>query len=62
MQGVSASLVYPCATSDSDVQKVIRDTLRVRRHIQSLELQLRVAMHSDDTLSQYLLQHHGVEV
>ena len=46
----------------TDVQTVVRDTLHVRRQIQSLELQLRAAMHTDEVLSQYLLQQHGLEI
>lgn len=60
MQEITASLVYPRVVAD--VQTVIRDTLRVRRHMQSLEQQLRAATHTDEMLSQYLLQQHGLEI
>lgn len=62
MQHMTASLVYPTTCPHADVQAVVRDTLHVRRQIQSLELQLRAAMHTDEVLSQYLLQQHGLEI
>ena len=62
MQHMTASLVYPSTCVTADVQAVVRDTLHVRRQIQSLELQLRAAMHTDEVLSQYLLQQHGLEI
>ena len=62
MQHMTASLVFPDTTVTADVQAVVRNTLHVRRQIQSLELQLRAAMHTDEVLSQYLLQQHGLEI
>ena len=62
MQHMTAMLVYPTTRVTTDVEAVVRDTLHVRRQIQSLELQLRAAMHTDEVLSQYLLQQHGLEI
>ena len=48
-----------------DVQhliKVVRDTLHARRQIQTLSLQLRAALDTDEVLSLYLLQQHGLEI
>ena len=49
----------------ADVQhliKVVRDTLHARRQIQTLSLQLRAALDTDEVLSLYLLQQHGLEI
>lgn len=62
MQHMTASLVYPSTRVTADVKTAVRDTLHVRRQIQSLQLQLRAAMHTDEVLSQYLLLQHGLEI